>query len=606
MIRQRIEQKLKAALEKAGPDLNNLHMEPSVLESLNIERPRNPEHGDYAVNISPLARFAKMSPPKIAESVQQKLAGEGLDASVIAGFINFRITEAVMVQALMDILESKAPGRNETMTDDSILLEYVSANPTGPLHIGHGRWAALGDSLVRIWRHCGATVTPEFYINDAGVQMNNIALSIWIRGAEILELPLPAEMEPPYPGEYVRDLAIKLLADDSAKDRLRGQHAEIAGTDGIKPDIMWIVPFAREEVLGQQKALLERIGVHFEAWFSELDLLELRKHDDKNHVEHILDKLKRERFAYEDEGALWLQSSEFGDEKDRVLIKSDGEKTYLAGDIAYHDHKFRRVDDHGLPQYNRIINIWGADHHGYIARMRAALIALGHLKDEKDPKFEIILGQLVNLIVDGEKERMGKRRRMVTLEDVVDEVGVDAVRFWMVSKSADTALDFDVDLAKSASQDNPVYYAQYAHARCASILRNATEPAPNVDTGETQAPFVSREELETLEKLPTTDDLYPLFHGLDNDNAREILKDLIFKLDGFEDLVADAGRVRAPHLVARYTLDLAAQFHSFYNVCRILTPDAKLTKSRLALIIALKKTFAQALALLGVSAPDSM
>lgn len=603
MIRQRIEQKLKAAIEKAGPDLNNLHMEPAVLESLSVERPRNPQHGDYAVNVSPLARFAKMPPPKIAESVQQKLAGEGVDASVIAGFINFRVNDAVMAQALIDILESKAPGKNESMSNDSILLEYVSANPTGPLHIGHGRWAALGDSLVRIWRHCGATVTPEFYINDAGVQMHNIALSIWLRGAEILDLLVPDEMQPPpYPGEYVRDLAIKLLNDESAKAKIREQQA----TAPLKPDVMWIIPFAREEVLGQQKALLERIGVHFEAWFSELDLLELRKHDSKNHVESILDKLRRERFAYESDGALWLQSSELGDEKDRVLIKSDGEKTYLAGDIAYHDHKFNRKDDDGHPQYNRIINIWGADHHGYIARMRAALVALGHLKDEKDPRFEILLGQLVNLIVDGEKERMGKRRKMVTLEDVVDEVGVDAVRFWMVSKSADTALDFDVDLAKSASQDNPVYYAQYAHARCASILRNAVAPSPNVDTGEIQQPFISREALEALEKLPTTEDLYPLFHGLGDDNARELLKDLIFKLDGFEDLLADAARIRAPHLVARYTLDLAAQFHSFYNVCRVLTPDPVLTKSRLALIIALRKTFAQALSLLGVSAPESM
>ncbi|MBX2859860.1 MAG: hypothetical protein KTR14_01400, partial [Vampirovibrio sp.] len=292
----------------------------------------------------------------------------------------------------------------------------------------------------------------------------------------------------------------------------------------------------------------------------------------------------------------------FGDEKDRVLIKSDGQFTYLAADIAYHHHKFSREGVEGTPQYNRIVNIWGADHHGYIPRMRGAIEALGHPVNE----FEILLGQLVNLIVDGEKARMGKRRKMLTLADVVEEVGVDATRFWMVNKSADTTLDFDVNLAASATDENPVYYVQYAHARCAGILRNATQDNVNVATGEKAPALLTEEALKAYEQNLTADHLSAMLDNLDSDEARQRVKDLILKLDQFEDLVVDAANLRAPHLLARYALELSADFHGLYNVCRILTPDADVTLGRLMVIIALKKILAQTLYLLGVSAPDRM
>jgi len=319
-------------------------------------------------------------------------------------------------------------------------------------------------------------------------------------------------------------------------------------------------------------------------------------------VAHMLEHLKGTRFAYEADGALWLKSSELGDDKDRVLIKSDGSYTYLAADIAYHHQKYTREDDNGQPQYNRIINIWGADHHGYIPRMRAAMIALGHLRDDKDPAFEIVLGQLVNLIVDGERERMGKRRKMLTLSDVVDAVGVDATRFWMISKSADTTLDFDVALAASATHENPVFYVQYAHARCASIVRNAVAPTQTQDVP-TPA-FITEAALAQLQNHPTPAMLAPLFDA--DDTALPAIAELILELDRFEAVVLSAARQRSAHLIARYAQDLAATFHSVYNVCRILTDDVATTQARLALVLAVQKTLAQALQLLGVSAPESM
>ena len=349
-------------------------------------------------------------------------------------------------------------------------------------------------------------------------------------------------------------------------------------------------------MLDSQKSLLSKAGVEFEAWFSEKQYIHAR-----GLVEEALERLKASGHTYEEEGALWFRTTTFGDDKDRVLIKADGHYTYLAADIAYHHHKFTREDDDGNPQYNRILNIWGADHHGYIPRMKAAVAAMGHQPEE----LEILLGQLVNLIVDGEKTRMGKRRKMLTLQDVIEEVGVDATRFWMVSKSADTALDFDVDLAMSATNENPVFYAQYAHARCCSILRNATEPQTNVDTGETSQPPFTAAELESFAQALTPDQLTALFSDLEPETM-EALKTLLLRLDGFEDVVADAGRLRAPHLIARYTLEVAADFHSLYNVCRFLTPDPAVSKRRLMVIVALRRTLQQALQLLGVSAPEAM
>jgi arginyl-tRNA synthetase len=617
MIRNRILAYLEAALEKAAPSLNGLTVDDTVRAGLKLERPRNPEHGDYAVNVSFLARHTKMAPPKIAEAIAPHLGSCGVEGvpfevQVVGGYLNLKLTEAVLREALVEIIHAEKPGRNESLKAERILLEYVSANPTGPLHIGHGRWAALGDSLVRILRHCGAFVTPEFYINDAGVQMQNIAISVHRRCIAILkeEGALPewenVSTEYPYPGEYVIDVARQFLDDENRRQKFIDCHNRSGkvSADELEPKIR---EFSKKILLKHQKALLHEMHVHFDNWISEkAHLYERMDAEGLNPIERTLKKLESQNITldgetlplvYKQDEATWFRSTAYGDEKDRVLKKSDGSFTYLTPDIAYHDDKFNRPEG-----YTRIMNIWGADHHGYIPRMRGAIAALGH-----DPeKFEVLLGQLVNLIVEGERTRMGKRRKMLTLQDVVEEVGVDATRFWMVSKSADSSLDFDVDLAASASSENPVFYVQYAHARCCSILRNATEPAPNVDTGEMAPPYVEALELSDFECRLTPEDLKLVFDSLTEEREKAILKTLVLHLDNFENIVQDAARMRSPHFLTQYMMDLAANFHSFYGVCRILTPEPALTKARLMLIQAIRKTLAQALDLIGVSAPEKM
>jgi len=613
MIRTRILEQLGIALRQAAPELNGLQVDESILSGLRLERPRNPEHGDYAVNVSFLARHTKMAPPKIAETIAPHWPDAAFQVTVVGGYLNIRLTEAVFCQALEEIIHHEAPGRNASLQSEKILLEYVSANPTGPLHIGHGRWAALGDSLVRILRHCGAQVTAEFYVNDAGVQMRNIALSVLLRSREVLlergALPKDIERleaEVPYPGDYVTEVARELLdSQPEQASAIQNYWNDVLKAHPENP-ILWVslnehVPaeilepikgFTKELMLAVQRGLLDTMRVHFESCISEKEYLY-----ERDVITPALKRLVDLGMTYEAEDALWFKSTDFGDEKDRVLRKSDGSFTYLTPDIAYHHDKFTRADG-----YNRIMNIWGADHHGYIPRMTGAIQALGH-----DPKqFEVLLGQLVNLIVDGERTRMGKRRKMLTLQDVVDEVGVDATRFWMVSKSADSALDFDVDLAASASSENPVFYVQYAHARCCSILRNAVESAPNVDTGELNPPFVSAEKLAQFEQGLTPPALAMLFDSLPEAKDKAVLGHLLLLLDGFEDTVKDAARVRAPHFITQALMDVAAQFHSFYGVCRILTPEPSVTLPRLMLIRAIQKILAQGLELLGVSAPEKM
>ncbi|WP_373531234.1 arginine--tRNA ligase [Vampirovibrio sp.] len=602
MIKQRLLSHLASALQSAAPQLNQLTVDDALLSALRLERPRNLDHGDYAVNVSFLARHTKMAPPKIAEVIHQHLQSAPFEVSVMGGYLNFRLSSALMADALVAIIHNPTLGKNDSQQAERILLEYVSANPTGPLHIGHGRWAALGDTIIRLLRHCGADVTAEFYINDAGVQMGNITTSVYWRCVELLQaegaIPAPAHLPEtlPYPGEYVLDVAKAYLADAQRKQLLLSEPVD--AHQPLNPAIYQSVQtFARAFLLADQQDLLAQMRVPFESWISEKEYLY-----DRDVIQATLTRLMEKGFTYEAEEALWFKSTEFEDEKDRVLRKSDGSFTYLTPDIAYHDDKFNRKDAQGNPRYNRILNIWGADHHGYIPRMRGAIQALGH----NPQQFEVLLGQLVNLIVDGERTRMGKRRKMLTLRDVVEEVGVDATRFWMVSKSADNALDFDVDLAASASSENPVFYVQYAHARCCSILRNAVEPLQNVDTGETTSPLVPADQLAGYEQQLSVSDLAPLFASLTDAKDQAVLKTLMLLLDSFEDVIRDAARARAPYFVTQYGQELAAQFHSFYGVCRILTPDQPLTQARLMLIRAIQKTLAQALALLGVSAPERM
>ena len=628
MIKTLLLDNLAVALRAAAPQLNELAVTDEITDGFRLERPRNPEHGDYAVNVSFLARNTKMPPPKIAEVLAAQLSDEFFEVSVIGGYLNFKGCDALLLKALEAVLRSDSLGKNPSMAKEKILLEYVSANPTGPLHVGHGRWAALGDTLARIFRRNDAYVEAEFYINDAGVQMGNIAHSLWYR---IHDKPFPepkaGEKSPFYPGEYVIDLANKykaktgfpidaearVLIDNPANDPFEAADAE------QQKATLALRAFVKQEMLNEQKSLLAKLGVTFDLWTSEQEALY-----DAGLVEKAFETLQHRKFTYECDGAVWFKSEELGDEKDRVLKKADGSFTYLMPDIAYHDEKFSRLNDSGKPRYNRLINIWGADHHGYIPRMKAAMQAMGH-----DPEqLEILLGQLVNLIVDGEKTRMGKRRRMLTLEDVIRDIGgmtdeeslddtsanvqlkvrkgVDATRYWMVSKSADSTLDFDVDLAASASNENPVFYVQYAHARCCSILRNAVEASNNVNTGEEVPAYVLPDELSAFEQKLDAETLKPLLDACSDSKQHDAVKTLLLHLDGFETAVIDAGRIRAPHFITQYCSDLASNFHSFYNVCRVLTPEKDVTLARLMLIRAVQKTLAQALELLGVSAPEKM
>lgn len=574
---------------------------------LKLERPRHADHGDYAVNVSFLAKAARLAPPVIAQTVANALpAFEGVSVTVVAGFINLRLADSLLLAELLPLVQGKAlAGQNTSLADERILLEYVSANPTGPLHVGHGRWAALGDSLRRILEHNGASVCAEFYVNDYGQQMTNMANSLWFRCLERLDLapwPTPVEGEPfpYYPGDYVVTLAEQTLAHTTHQQAIEQAFQQVGATrlethEATHPLLATLKTLARDAMLALQQQLLERFRTRFDVWQLETDL------HTHGLVAQGLEYLKASGSTYEADGALWFKSSELGDEKDRVLVKADGSYTYLTADVAYHDLKYRRAE-----HFNRYIDIWGADHHGYIPRMKAAIQALKHPVDQ----FEVLLGQLVNLVVDGTKTRMGKRKTMLTLEDIIDEVGVDATRFWLVSRSADSTIEFDVDLAASNSDENPVFYTQYAHARCAGIMRQATQAStPTEHAPQGQAPRFSPEAVAAyVQQLTPEQWASQLMRPLQTEQpkAYATVRELILFLLGFGDRVADAGRCRSPHFIARYALDVAGQFHSFYGACRVLCADDQQALARLAVVQSLQLTLAQALDLLGVSAPDSM
>ena len=433
--------------------------------SLIMEKPKNPEFGDFAVNVSSLARSAKIAPPMIANAIVKHLSNKDYSVSVVGGFINFKIENSLLANAVAEVLAKKENyGRPENVPTEKILLEYVSANPTGPFHIGHGRWAAMGSALANLLKFYGHEVYQEFYINDAGSQINKLGNSLKIRVkqelGENVDFPTDEiERKNFYPGDYLVPVAKKFLEEKIADVK--------SGADVDALDVKIFSDFAKKEMEACQKKLLEDFRVHFDNFYSELDLHKSGK------VEESYKELMAKGMLYENEGAMWFKSSEFGDDQDRVIKKADGSNTYLTADIAYHIDKLRRG-------YDRLINIWGADHHGYVARVKASIEALGY-----DPnKLEVLLGQLVNLVVNGEEVRMGKRKNMVTLDDLIEEVGIDATRYWMEMRNIDMTLDFDIELAKRSTDENPVFYVQYAHARVCSILRNAINERLNAETGE--------------------------------------------------------------------------------------------------------------------------
>ncbi|MCP4049127.1 MAG: arginine--tRNA ligase [bacterium] len=520
MIKAKIESLIRQELQGSFP------IEGKML----LEIPKNQEYGDFATNISfQLAKKMRMSPLLIARNICDKLSdsmqGDFFKFNAVNGFINIKVSCRWLWQNLLELYNDKI---NFPETDNKILIEYVSANPTGPLHIGHGRWAVIGSTIDSILRFTKRNTYSEFYINDAGNQIKNFYNSV---AAVRNNKPVP---ENGYHGSYIKDLA-------KSKE------------DPLKINIQ------------HQKNTLNKIQVHFQNWYSEKSLYE------NSMVSKTIALLKEKKLTYENEGALWFKSQNSGDEKDRVLIKADGTYTYFAVDIAYHYDKIQRG-------YNKLINIWGADHHGYIQRVKAAVSALCGPQFMDSSSFTIIIGQLVSLLRGSEPVRMSKRTgEIITLDEVIEEIGPDATRYFLLQKSPDTHIEFDLELAKQKSSENPVFYIQYAHARICNILKKMGDINLNL----------------TL----TWDN-----HSQLNSYERQ----LVFKCIMVYDEIWAASNLLAPHKLANYTWDLARHFHVFYENCHILKADEETAKKRIVILNQTKKTLVLCLELMGISAPETM
>lgn len=552
--------------------------------TLNAETPKNEDFGDFAVNVSSLARYAKMAPPAIAQTISEYIKVEDVEINTVAGFINFKLGKSFLNTIVKDILNLKQEyGSNDYGNGQKVILEYVSANPTGPFHIGHGRWAAMGSALANLLKFAGYDVYQEFYINDAGNQIKNLGRSLHVRVlqemGEDIDFPTDeTERKSFYPGDYLIPVAKGFVKENP-------EFAKSLTRDLTDEQLEKLSSYAKAKMLEAQKELLEKFHTHFDNFYSETDLHKSGK------VEKCLKKLEEKGMLYEKDGALWFKSSLFGDDQDRVLKKTDGSNTYLTADIAYHHDKIQRG-------FDKLINIWGADHHGYVARMKASIEALG----DNPEKLEVLLGQLVNIVLNGEAMRMGKRKNMVTLDDLIDEVGVDATRYWMIIRSIDTTLDFDIELAKSKTDDNPVFYVQYAHARACSIFRNAKTERINIETKEKIAPVFEENELDNA--IMNAD--LNLLWNTEDEKSSASAKKLILKLEEFNFIIYMAARNRAPYLICKYLQELAGCFHQFYTFSRVLTEDKNLTAARLALVKAVSTVIKTSLDLLAVDAPERM
>jgi arginyl-tRNA synthetase len=574
MLKDYFLNKVENAILKAVEAGKLGQMSEYVTGSLPVEKPKNPEFGDFAINVSSLARSAKIAPPMIANAIVDCIDKDGCEYNVIGGFINFKASEVLLVDVIGEIYSKKEEfGKPENIEKEKIILEYISANPTGPFHIGHGRWAAMGSALANLLKFYGHEVYQEFYINDAGSQIQKLGRSLVIRVKQELgsSVDFPEdeiERKNYYPGDYLIPVAKAFLE----------HHSELKTDEDVdKVDLQVYCDFAKAYEEKVQRDLLNNFRVHFDKFYSELSLHQSGK------VEECVQKLRNSGKIYNKDGAEWFKSSDYGDDQDRVIKKADGSNTYLTADIAYHVDKLERG-------FDRMINIWGADHHGYVARVKASIEALGY-----DPnKLEVLLGQLVNLVINGNEVRMGKRKNMVTLEDLIDEVGVDATRFWMSMRNIDTTLDFDIELAKTKSDENPVFYVQYAHARACSIIRNATSERIDSETGKVIPAVVSKSDL--VEKFDK---------NLINLTVKDARK-LILKLEEFKSLIVFSAQSRQVYTICRYVQELASEFHSFYNSTRVITEDLELTKARLSLVLAFKTVLANALNILAVSAPERM
>ena len=558
------------------------------LPEINIERTRQKEHGDFSCNAAMvLAKHARCAPRVLAQMIVDRLPASNIVAKVELagpGFINFFLTDEPLYQVVREVItEGSRFGKTDTGAGQKVIVEFVSANPTGPLHVGHGRGAAYGDALARLLRAAGYDVYTEYYVNDAGRQMNILAVSVWLRYLELCgeELVFPANA---YQGDYVWDIAASIHR--SKADSLHRKIDDVFV--GVTPDeplggdkeahIDGLVERAKE-LLGDDYSLvfdqglneitdnirrdLSEFGVEFNNWYSERSLHQ------SGEMEKAIETLQGNGYLYENEGATWFRSTDFGDEKDRVLIRDNGQTTYFASDIAYHLDKLDRG-------FDRLIDVWGADHHGYVARVKAALQALNAEKD----RFEVLLVQFAILYRGGEKLAMSTRSgEFVTLRELRNEVGNDAARFFYVMRKCEQHMDFDLDLAKSQSSDNPVYYVQYAHARICSVLSQLSE-----------------------RNMQLADPASVKLELLTEDHEKEIMNQLL----RYQEVIESAAANHEPHQIAYYLRELANTFHTYYNSHQFLIDDEGIRNARLLLIQATRQVLASGLDLIGVSAPESM
>ena len=522
-----------------------------------IGEPKTAAHGDFSTNFAMIMASAqKMPPRKIAEIITGEIEDQvGLiEKTEIAGpgFINFFVKQNSWHPVLQQIYEDDERfGSCDIGKGKKIQVEFVSANPTGPLHVGHGRGAAVGDSVANILAYCGYDVQREYYINDSGRQISTLGRSVYLRYLELFgeKVEFPGDC---YQGDYIIDMALKIKEDKGGS--LLDEPEEKA--------VMFCARVAAAEILAGIRDDLELFGVKFDNWYSEQSLF------DSGKVDSVINDFKNRHIIYEKDGAHWFRTSGYGDEKDRVVIRSSGLTTYFASDIAYHVDKFGRG-------FERVIDVWGADHHGYIPRLFASIEAFGRRKDQ----FHVIMIQLVNLLRSGEPVAMSTRSgKFVTLKDVINEVGTDAARFIFLTRHYESHLDFDLELAKKKSNDNPVYYVQYVHARISSIIRKGEEQGvKNIKWDKHIAVLKEAEEIRILKTLSA----YP-------------------------ETVRSAAELLEPHRITYYLMNLAATFHSYYNKHRVLSDDPGITEGRLCLVLGIKKVIRNGLKLLGVSAPEKM
>ncbi len=559
-LKEKVEQcymELAQAEELPQADLPKGHL---------ISVPKQEEHGDFASNLAlTMAGPLKMPPAKIAQALQNGLVRDPLFSKVEVagpGFLNLFISDSFWQGHLRTIIQAgRRYGESREGENRKVLVEFVSANPTGPLHVGHGRGAAVGDSLARIMAAAGFDVSTEYYINDAGNQMQTLGRSVYLRYLEHFgqDVEFPKEC---YQGEYIREIAVRIAKQEG--DRFISLPFDECSQFFIEQAVQEISQGIRED--------LEDFNVHFDNWYSEKRL------HSSGFIQDTIQELQAEGFIYEKDGALWFRTTEFGDDKDRVVRRSNGELTYFAADIAYHREKFQRG-------YEMLVDIWGADHHGYVPRVKAAIQAMGH-----DPKgLQVLLVQLVNLIQGGKLKAMSTRAgEFVTLREVLDDVGTDAARFIFLTRRCDSHLDFDLDLAKSQSQENPVYYVQYAHARLCSVFEKAAEAGLIQDRDNALDELLDMGEMD-LSLLKEPEEL-------------RIMK----LLASFPETVAGSAAALEPHRISYYLHDLAGLLHKFYAKHRFVGDDNVLSTARLVMAGATRTVLANGLAMLGVSAPEKM